>query len=80
MDLEGPSAGSSGTADNRRPTGRVVGVLRRNWRSRGYCGSLKPEELGPGTSTHSVLFVPVDRRYPLIRLVEWGLFVVIVMC
>lgn len=66
-DLEGPAALSSASADGRRPTGRVIGIIRRNWRSRGYCGSLKHEELGPGSSTLSVLFVPVDRRYPMIR-------------
>jgi exosome complex exonuclease DIS3/RRP44 len=66
-DLEGPAALAAASADGRRPTARVVGIIRRNWRSRGYCGSLRPEELGPGSSTHSLLFVPVDRRYPMIR-------------
>ncbi|KAF8058848.1 RRP44A [Scenedesmus sp. PABB004] len=68
-DLEGPvpAAGAAG-ADGRRPTGRVVGIIRRNWRSRGYCGSLKPQDLGPGSSTQALLFVPVDRRYPMIRI------------
>jgi hypothetical protein len=28
--------------------------------------SLALEELGPGSSTHSLLFVPVGRRYPMI--------------
>uniref|UniRef100_A0A383VI63 Uncharacterized protein n=1 Tax=Tetradesmus obliquus TaxID=3088 RepID=A0A383VI63_TETOB len=68
QDLEGPAALTAATADGRRPTARVIGIIRRNWRSRGYCGSLKPEELGPGSSTHSLLFVPVDRRYPMIRI------------
>eukprot|EP00879_Flechtneria_rotunda_P021039 GHRR01022163.1.p1 GENE.GHRR01022163.1~~GHRR01022163.1.p1 ORF type:complete len:742 (+),score=218.81 GHRR01022163.1:116-2341(+) len=68
QDLEGPAALSSSLPDGRRPTGRVVGVIRRNWRTRGYCGSLKPEELGAGSSTKSLLFVPVDRRYPMIRI------------
>ncbi|GAX77417.1 hypothetical protein CEUSTIGMA_g4862.t1 [Chlamydomonas eustigma] len=54
-------------AGERRPTGRVVGVIKRNWRARGYCGSLKPlDRSSHGTS--SVLFMPVERRYPMIRI------------
>jgi hypothetical protein len=34
---------------------------------RGYCGSLQPQELPPGSSTQALLVVPVDRRYPMIR-------------
>lgn len=33
---EGAQALISTTA--KRPTGRVVGVIRRNWRTRGYAG------------------------------------------
>lgn len=33
----------------------------------GYCGSLQPQELPPGTTTQALLVVPVDRRYPMIR-------------
>ncbi len=29
-----------------RPTGRVVGIIRRNWRARGYAGSLQPDAPG----------------------------------
>jgi exosome complex exonuclease DIS3/RRP44 len=57
-----------------RPTGRVVGIIRRNWRTRGYCGSLEPPRAGgearraaSGAAT-SALFVPVERRFPKIRL------------
>lgn len=64
-DFDGLPAG--GASAGRRPTGSVVGIIRRNWRSRGYCGSFKPEELGAGNSTSALLFVPVDRRYPMIR-------------
>ncbi len=55
------------TEDGRRPTGRVVGVIRRNWRTRGYCGSLKPGQRG-GAHSAAVLFVPVERRFPMIRV------------
>eukprot|EP00891_Asterochloris_glomerata_P009424 jgi/Astpho2/9424/Aster-01685 len=52
-----------------RPTGRVVGIIRRNWRTHGYCGSLQPPRDGRGgMQTQSVLFCPVERRYPMIRL------------
>ncbi len=114
-DLEGPAGLTATTSDGRRPTGRVVGIIRRNWRTRcaipcwavctctqlahanwhtltaavstratptnshtvltstmlpprsGYCGSLKPQELPSGSSTAALLFVPVDRRIPMIR-------------
>ena len=51
----------------RRPTGRVVGIIRRNWRTRGYCGSLKPGQRG-GARSAAVLFVPVERQLPMIRI------------
>ncbi|KAG2491107.1 hypothetical protein HYH03_010551 [Edaphochlamys debaryana] len=51
----------------KRPTGRVVGIIRRNWRSRGYCGSLKPQALRQGGPAN-VLFMPVERRFPMIRI------------
>lgn len=58
--------------DGRRPTGKVVGVIKRNWRSRGYCGSLQPPKPGapPLSNGHtaSVLFCPVEQQYPLIRI------------
>ena len=60
--------GGSGSA--RRPTGRVVGIIRRNWRTRGYSGSLQPDRLGRPAKQgpSSVLFCPVERRYPFIRI------------
>jgi exosome complex exonuclease DIS3/RRP44 len=36
------AAGSGG----KRPTGRVVGIIKRNWRTRGYCGSLQVGGVG----------------------------------
>ena len=95
--------------------GKVVGIIRRNWRTRGYCGSLQvpyrcclsaachrgvfrlpagrpdrpqcnppapraalcatspvqPPKSGPSGSanhTHSLLFCPVERRFPYIRI------------
>ncbi|CAL5222204.1 g4534 [Coccomyxa viridis] len=61
---------SSSSSKDKRPTGRVVGIIRRNWRTRGYSGSLQPDRLGrPAKQGPSnVLFCPVERRYPFIRI------------
>ena len=61
---------SSSSSKEKRPTGRVVGIIRRNWRTRGYSGSLQPDRLGrPAKQGPSnVLFCPVERRYPFIRI------------
>ncbi|KAJ4839032.1 Exosome complex exonuclease RRP44 A [Turnera subulata] len=50
-----------------RPSGRVVGIIKRNWHS--YCGSLEPMPLpaGSGGLVHA-LFVSKDRRIPKIRI------------
>lgn len=50
-----------------RPSGRVVGIIRRNWKS--YCGSLEPMPMpaGDGGIAHA-LFVSKDRRIPKIRI------------
>ena len=67
----GEDAAAAGSG--KRPTGKVVGVIRRNWRTRGYCGSLQPPKAGQSSGgganqTHSVLFCPVERRFPFIRI------------
>lgn len=55
-----------------------MGVIKRNWRTRGYCGSLQPPQEAKGRAARSgagpanVLFVPVERRFPMIRCV-WRL-------
>lgn len=50
-----------------RPSGRVVGIIKRNWHS--YCGSLEPMPMpaGEGGVAHA-LFVSKDRRIPRIRI------------
>ncbi|CAN4078578.1 unnamed protein product [Withania somnifera] len=50
-----------------RPTGRVVGIIKRNWHS--YCGSLEPMPMpaGDGGRAHA-LFVSKNRRIPKIRI------------
>ena len=75
--LQQPSGGPGGQpgSDGRVPTGKVVGILSRAWRSRGYAGSL--EEPQPGSvaaqrwaagSPLGVIFVPCDRRVPQVRV------------
>ena len=46
-----------------QPTGKVVGIIRRNWRP--YCGTLLPLSSMKGTR-HT--FVPTERRIPRVRL------------
>ena len=46
------------------PTGRVVGIIKRNWRP--YCGTILPLSSMKGTR-HT--FVPAERRIPRVRLV-----------
>ena len=50
------------------PYGKVVGVLKRNWRT--YAGAIDTERLAvaTGTQIQSVWFYPVDRRIPRIRI------------
>ncbi|KAK9164738.1 hypothetical protein Syun_005640 [Stephania yunnanensis] len=50
-----------------RPSGRVVGIIKRNWHS--YCGSVEPMPLpaGHGGVVYA-LFVSKDRRIPKIRV------------
>lgn len=78
--VEGNEDDSGTTTSSTSFFGKVVGIIKRSWRARGYCGSLKP----PATDTKdsssgsgqaytderamSVLFMPVDRRYPMIRI------------
>ncbi|XP_019177343.1 PREDICTED: exosome complex exonuclease RRP44 homolog A isoform X1 [Ipomoea nil] len=50
-----------------RPSGRVVGIIKRNWHS--YCGSLEPMPLPAGSAgVAHALFVSKDRRIPKIRI------------
>jgi exosome complex exonuclease DIS3/RRP44 len=70
---DGGGAGG-GAGESPRPTGRVVGIIKRNWRTRGYAGSLEPPREGAearraaaGAAT-GALFVPVERRFPKVRL------------
>uniref|UniRef100_A0A4W5NFZ2 Protein DIS3 homolog n=1 Tax=Hucho hucho TaxID=62062 RepID=A0A4W5NFZ2_9TELE len=54
--------GPSG-AGSRKPTGRVVGIIKRNWRP--FCGMLFLSQIKEATRH---LFTPADRRIPRIRI------------
>ncbi|KAI3892292.1 hypothetical protein MKX03_030694 [Papaver bracteatum] len=55
------------SSDSSRPTGRVVGIIKRNWQS--YCGSLEPMDMPAATGgVAHALFVTKDRRFPKIRI------------
>ena len=49
--------------EDRQPTGRIVGIIRRKWRQ--YCGILLPSVLMEGTRH---LFVPAEKKIPKIRI------------
>uniref|UniRef100_A0A674DEZ2 Exosome complex exonuclease RRP44 n=2 Tax=Salmo trutta TaxID=8032 RepID=A0A674DEZ2_SALTR len=55
-------SGPSGVA-SRKPTGRVVGIIKRNWRP--FCGMLFLSQIKEATRH---LFTPADRRIPRIRI------------
>uniref|UniRef100_A0A8B9RBT4 DIS3 exosome endoribonuclease and 3'-5' exoribonuclease n=1 Tax=Astyanax mexicanus TaxID=7994 RepID=A0A8B9RBT4_ASTMX len=46
-----------------KPTGRVVGIIKRNWRP--FCGMLNQSQIKEATRH---IFTPADRRIPRIRI------------
>ena len=51
------------------PLGKVVGILKRNWKAAGYCGSIRPPKSATPTGhTVCVQFRPIDRRLPRIYI------------
>ncbi|MGH0159666.1 UNVERIFIED_CONTAM: hypothetical protein FKN15_037839 [Acipenser sinensis] len=46
-----------------KPTGKVVGIIKRNWRP--YCGMLSKSQI---KEARKHLFTPADRRIPRIRI------------
>ncbi|KAK3086411.1 hypothetical protein FSP39_018074 [Pinctada imbricata] len=49
--------------DLRRPTGKVVGIIKRNWRQ--YCGMLQPSAMKESTRH---LVITAEKRIPKIRI------------
>ena len=60
--FQGAAAGSASISAAARPTGRIVGIFKRNWRP--YCGSLEVSDKKKG----SVLFLSVNKRIPKIKI------------
>lgn len=52
-----------GNKEERQPTGKVVGVIKRKWRQ--YCGIIQPNIL-QGSARH--IFVPAERKIPRVRI------------
>jgi len=51
----------------RQPTGRVVGIIRRNWRP--LCGSIEWSDSSVANKNADyVLFVPINRRVPKLKV------------
>lgn len=51
---------------NVKPCGKVIGIIKRNWRT--YCGSIEEgSEIRDGIQ-QNVLFVPIDPKIPRIRI------------
>ena len=50
--------------------GRVVGIIKRNWRSRGYAGSLRKTSVlrGGGNRQDRIFFIPLDNKIPMIMI------------
>ncbi|GAM19631.1 hypothetical protein SAMD00019534_028060, partial [Acytostelium subglobosum LB1] len=53
--------------ETHQPTGRVVGIIKRNWKP--YCGAVEFKgDAKATTGAVQLLFVPIDRRIPRIRI------------
>ncbi|KAJ3105535.1 aconitate hydratase [Phlyctochytrium planicorne] len=65
MDVDGPLENN----DEISPCGRIVGIIKRNWRN--VCGTLegkKDSAAQARTQTQSIYFWPMDKRIPKIRI------------
>ncbi|KAJ9057333.1 exosome catalytic subunit dis3, variant 2 [Entomophthora muscae] len=64
------ASGGKGGKENSRPQGKVVGVIKRNWRP--YCGFIDKAtvqgEFESVGASRLVLFFPLDSRVPKIRM------------
>ncbi|XP_061397184.1 exosome complex exonuclease RRP44 [Musca vetustissima] len=62
-DVLADAALKASASGEKRPTGKVVGIIRRKRRQ--YCGILQPAQL-PGGTKH--IFIPADRKIPRVRI------------
>ncbi|KAJ1650843.1 exosome catalytic subunit dis3 [Dispira simplex] len=70
---KGSDNASVSTSDNSaipaQPTGKVVAIVRRNWRA--YCGHLDPKagrNRAKQSGAQGILFLPMDSRIPRIKI------------
>eukprot|EP01133_Synstelium_polycarpum_P012635 gene12635-14841_t len=73
MDAEGTAEDDDSIAQDAahkgalQPTGRVVGIVKRNWKP--YCGAVEYKgDIANATGVQQLMFVPIDRRVPRIRI------------
>lgn len=57
---------AAGTESDSRPLGRIVGIIKRPWKA--FCGSIDRSGIRPNAGSQYVLFCPMDRRIPRIRI------------
>lgn len=53
----------SGQLEEKQPTGKIVGIIRRKWRQ--YCGIL---QLNPIAGSTRHIFAPAERKIPKVRI------------
>lgn len=58
-----PEESKAVKVEDKTPTGKVVGIIRRKWRQ--YCGILQLNPI-PGSTRH--IFVPAERKIPKVRI------------
>lgn len=66
LDVAVPAIVSEESASSMAPRGKIVGVVGRKWRA--YCGSIDRKGIRPDATSQTVLFCPMDRRIPRIRI------------
>jgi exosome complex exonuclease DIS3/RRP44 len=75
-DARGKRIGGSAASSAPIPSGRVVAVMKRNWRP--YVGTLEPAQTSSRAlvtqeelkKAHQLIFVPLDRRVPKIKIMS----------
>ncbi|XP_065176538.1 exosome complex exonuclease RRP44-like [Sycon ciliatum] len=63
METKATTPVASDTQMEIRPTGKVIGIVKRNWRP--YCGILRASS---NTGSYNHLFIPAERKIPYISL------------
>lgn len=64
--LNSKSKASVHDETSKKPTAKVVSIIKRKWRQ--YCGTLRLKDIGSSSTMTRYLFVPNERRIPVIRI------------